>query len=337
MKSLFPDPDFEELYGFSSLHKAVLGLNSCSVEDAIRALSNQIDQTDNSGRTALSWAVTGKSSQATQALLLQGANPNLADDRGRSPLSWAARNSWECTNLLLKAGADVHSKNKFTTTALHMAASSTNFPEAQHISLLEALMQAGANVNAITSEGATPLILMSATNHTATRAIYCLIENGADPEICDVNGRNALCIATMENHHSLIDLLLQKYQDHTKKLETYGSFMHLAAEFASAESLRLLARGNLERRDTNTKNRAGITPTQLAIQRKNIDAEWRHAWFDFLRSIDRDIPQPESPSEPLMASQELGIRSLDSGASSSISSDDDESEDDFEDAVEVQA
>ena len=66
--------------------------------------------------------------------------------------------------------------------------------------------------------------------------------------------------------------------------------MHLTAESADAESLRLLAYGRLQRRDINVKNNRGLTPFQVGLQRDGTDAEWKEAFGDFLKAIDKDQP-----------------------------------------------
>lgn len=80
MKSLFPNPDLDELYEFSLLHKIVLGLISGhSVESLMRMDPNQIDMPDSTGRTPLFWAVIRGDSGATQQLLSCGPDLNRQD------------------------------------------------------------------------------------------------------------------------------------------------------------------------------------------------------------------------------------------------------------------
>lgn len=81
-----------------------------------------LDQVDNEGMTALHEAVGGywESPTATEVLLRHGANPNIRDRRGQTPLMIAAGNSLECVKLLLRYGADPKVR-KGLTTALSIA------------------------------------------------------------------------------------------------------------------------------------------------------------------------------------------------------------------------
>lgn len=74
------------------------------------------------------------------------------------------------------------------------------------------------------------------------------------------------------------------------------SLIHIAAESADINTLRLLTRGGLQRRNINIKNKAGLTPFQVGMQRGVTDAEWKEAFVDFLQAIDEDMPSPDSNS-----------------------------------------
>lgn len=173
---------------------------------------------------------------------------------------------------------------------LHRAVTATGISEHAAVQQVEILVQAGAEVNAVNIDGETALTLTGGVGYPEVAKF--LIAYGADPTICNKTGFNALCYSIRRNCHSIIDLLLCEHQDHTQNIHQIGTLTHLAANFADTESLQLLTRGNLQRRDINIKNKEGLTPVQVALRRKNIDVEWRHAFFDFLRSIDKDQPLP---------------------------------------------
>ena len=80
-----------------------------------------------------------------------------------------------------------------------------------------------------------------------------------------------------------------------RKHDQFGTLTHLAAQFADAETLRLLSKGKLQQRDINVKNNAGLSPLNIGLQRDDIDPEWREAFVDFLKSIDQT--QPRSKQE----------------------------------------
>ncbi len=77
-----------------------------------------------------------------QALLQAGADVNLADDKGRSPLLSAASGlDGHIVELLLEAGADVNQADDVGHTALSKAAAN------ESLSCVKLLLAAGANAN----------------------------------------------------------------------------------------------------------------------------------------------------------------------------------------------
>lgn len=107
--------------GFTLLHWAVFGN-----DPALLALSYLPDVGLNprcsSGRTPLSWATALGESKAQQWLLERGADPNLADDDGWSPLHYAA--SGEYSNLidpLIDAGAKLDARSNRGETPIEVA------------------------------------------------------------------------------------------------------------------------------------------------------------------------------------------------------------------------
>ena len=71
------------------------------------------------------------------------------------------------------------------------------------------------------------------------------------------------------------------------------TFLHLVAESADTKTLKLFLGGSLKRRATNVKNKHSLTPLQVGLARKDVDAEWKAAFLDFLRAIDKDLPEVE--------------------------------------------
>lgn len=156
------------------------------------------------------------------ALLKQGADPDIRDDMGDTPLIFCTIYGYEnCVRLLLRQGADVdaidayggnalmaashhrslcmlllqqggkvNQKYNNGNTALSMAAGRFEAEETPEV--LQILLKAGADVNAVNAEGETAL--MTAASYGNTAKLRVLIRAGADTTLHNKAGRTALSI-----------------------------------------------------------------------------------------------------------------------------------------------
>ena len=265
-----------------------MGLTSRSIENILNKDAYQINSTDSYGRTALSWAAYRGDHKTIRALLHYQPDCNKGDKVGEIPLVYACRVNIQCMALLLQPTANIHWRHEMTRgTLLH--ATTAGLRDSGGICRVRTLVEADININAQNIYGETALHLAIHPQEKYTKLAGYLISHGADPTIYDKRGNNALSYAVRRNCHALVGLLLHKHQDHTKQLDDYGTFMHLVAEFADMKTLRLLTQDRLKRRDINVKNRAGLTPIQIALRRSNVDYEWRDTFFNFLWNIDENV------------------------------------------------
>lgn len=196
-KSLFPLPDFDDLFGFSPLHKAIIGLEGYRIDALIKDDSTSIDAKDSDGRTPLSWATTIGNAKAMRTLLEAGADCNRAAMNRRSPLMCAARKGSPYVDLLLKAGADVSAKNAYQATALHLAAEADM--KRQPLEIAKSLVKAGVEIDTQAHDGTTALF-SALYQHNQDVANY-LIDCGADIAIRDLSGHSVLSTAILYNTH----------------------------------------------------------------------------------------------------------------------------------------
>ena len=290
MRDLFPKPDFEELYGFSALHKAVLWGGIDSVNSVLTSDPLLIEKEDNLGKTPLQWAARRGDEDIVRYLLAQKADCNHRGCHGATPLhSAVASGRSGCVKMLLRAGANPSATNWYRGTALHYATLPTSSSLSANASSLEVLLDAGCDINAIWLEDTTPL--HQAIQYRPPEMAEALISRGADISAKQTNGSNALSIAVQKHRHSTLRILLQHGADHKGPIEDFDTFTHLVAHCADIESLRLLVVYPLKARDINIKNSQGLTPVQVGLNRDNADAEWRDLFTQFLKSMDKDAPR----------------------------------------------
>jgi ankyrin repeat protein len=101
-------------FDFSKLHRAYLGLSGDDFPAVLSSIDRaEIDVKDSTSRTTLSWAAARGDQDAVRKLLACGADPNAADDNGRTPLHWTAWSTAKsnCMQQLLKADACVNAQD----------------------------------------------------------------------------------------------------------------------------------------------------------------------------------------------------------------------------------
>jgi uncharacterized protein len=108
--------------------KVASALIAADLNGVIDALNSgwHVDEVDQSGKSALFRAVEQKRPELAHLLLVAGANPNLADPKGTTPLMLPPREGGVCSDRmminLLMAGADPAAKNESGETPLVFAA-----------------------------------------------------------------------------------------------------------------------------------------------------------------------------------------------------------------------
>lgn len=161
--------------------------------EAILSAGREINQKgQNTGSTALDIAARNNNAGLIRLLLDHGADPDIPNGIGRTPLINAA--VWGKTDALktlLAHGPSVNSIELWGGTALDAARDDNNFEN------VKLLIEAGADVNAKDGDGNTPL--MKAVLNRQTDIEKLLLQNGADRNIENNDGHTLEDMRRMSN------------------------------------------------------------------------------------------------------------------------------------------
>jgi ankyrin repeat protein len=116
-------------------------------------------------------------------LMNEGANVNIQDKDGQTPLHYACGHEPSVAEFLVKHGADVNTLNNDGWTPLHLACLGNR------TSIVRILVEAGADVNVQTCRGDTPLHLSCYRN---PECMEYLIAYGADVNIRTKSGNTMI-------------------------------------------------------------------------------------------------------------------------------------------------
>ncbi|XP_065925741.1 ankyrin repeat domain-containing protein 50-like [Magallana gigas] len=144
--------------------------------------------------------------KTVQLLLNKGADINLCESAGASPLYIACQNGHNTTvQLLLSNKADINLCAKNGTSPLYIAC------QKGHDSTVQLLLSNGADINLCRKNGASPFYIACQNGHDST--VQLLLSNGADINLCNKNGAGPFYIACQNGHDSTVQLLLSNGAD----------------------------------------------------------------------------------------------------------------------------
>ncbi len=139
-------------------------------------------------------------------LLDEGADVNLAQADGTTPLHWAAYQlDADLVRRLIAKGARADTVNRYGATPLGEAAKAAN------AEIVAALLAAGADVDAANGDGETALMLAAKTG--STQVAKLLIDAGADVNAANGDGETALMLAAKTGSTQVAKLLIDAGAD----------------------------------------------------------------------------------------------------------------------------
>jgi RNA polymerase sigma factor (sigma-70 family) len=144
------------------------------------------------GGTSLTWAAWLNNAETVKILLDRGgAQVNAGDAEGRTALHEGAHWGPNITKMLLDKGADVNARTKQGVTPVMLAAA------AEQPDVLRLMLGKDSDVNARDSEGKTPLMYAAENGRFANSK--ALLAEGADVRLKDKNGKTALDLLKPSN------------------------------------------------------------------------------------------------------------------------------------------
>lgn len=166
--------------------------------------------------------------------LNKGADANILDERGETPLMLAVRfdDNVEVVRLLLRARAKTYLRSPYGETAL-MLAVYNGFPKS-----VAALLSGGTDISETNRQGWTPLIYAAYAGHTDIAAL--LLSHGAPADSISGNGLTALMLAARNGHLDTVRLLLAKGADRMRKSDTGLTAKDFALKAGNTDIAKLL-------------------------------------------------------------------------------------------------
>ena len=239
LKSVTQDSDFIDEQNYTILHKIVLGLSLLDLEEEILRHPADINTPDVMGRTPLAWAACRGNERAIVTLLQHRAKVNTIDIQCSGVVGHAAdRNYVTCVRLLLEAGADpdIAATHGYKVgNPLNVAARNARDPL-----ILKTLLDFRADTESCGIDGMTALI-HSARRDNASFA-FLLLENGANINATSVAGQTPLTTAITYNSHNILRLLLDRWFEYSECPRLKGpNLLHIAALYGDLETMAILA------------------------------------------------------------------------------------------------
>ena len=198
--------------------------------------------------------------EVAKLLIESGADLNVPDRNGRTPLHWCIKlGNEEVSNLLVEAGAELNLADRHGVTPLHEVALSGSTMVAQ------LLIDCDADLNVTDNDLRTPLhhsSMWGEAHHEEVAKL--LIASGAELNVADRHENTPLHEAALSGHNILAQLLIKAGAEFKAPDKDGRTLLHKAAmwgELGHREVAKLLIESGA---DVNAADRGGRTPLDFA-------------------------------------------------------------------------
>ena len=286
MRHVLRDDDSYDEFGFTTLHKIVLGLIIKDLYMVLETTTDTINTVDSLGRTALFWAVICDDVEKVDMLLAYGASVDARDSRGFMPIDFV-RGPAVC-KALLSAGAINNINSLHFNSSIH-----EQVIENGSVEVMTLFADAGWDIDIRDRDNETPLLNSIYAGHTAVARL--LIQRGADVNTANLSSKDsALHFAAKFDRPEIFRMLLDADADYTALDSDGRNFAHCAARTASTEFIKIMTGARLSRLDLSVKDFEGKTANDYMEERivlSDSDIGVHEAWED----LGRTLPAMSTP------------------------------------------
>ena len=249
---------------------------------------------------ALFDSIQVRSAAGAEEAIKDGADVNARGYRGSTPLHEAASQPLIVRRLLGKR-ADPNVADDLGRTPLHCAVGSPETTSSDRYEVLSHLLTAGGDPNARRTTGETPLHDAATIPRETAAPVDLLLRAGADPNARDDLGSTPLHYAARhpaKRRALAVDHLINAGANVNLRNHAGNTPLHLAVAGAGEEQAKTIARLLAERPDLTLQNSTGQTALELSGSLNNPVAQTiieRHTQYRDLSDRRSRIAQPQSP------------------------------------------
>ncbi|KAL8757713.1 MAG: hypothetical protein Q9184_004131 [Pyrenodesmia sp. 2 TL-2023] len=282
LKNSLPISMFFDDYGFSHLHRVVLGARPLGLQAELGSgmHGGDINWRDDMNMTPLHWAALKGDDKAVAMLLAAGADVDVADSKRKTALHKACLiGSAATVKHLIEYGANVDVGDQYGYRPIHFAVHYNTGG-----TLISMLLSHGAGIDdARNIFRRTPLI--RAVPFNSARSCKFLLEHGADVNIPDREGDTPLFEAATRNAHDCLELLLAWNANHLHVKTQRQTLLHVAATRGDKRTFDILANAKLKGLDANAKDSMSMTVRSIFATRSGVSDETNTAFQNLMASL----------------------------------------------------